>query len=99
MLTLNFDLFSERQLQRALEMSILRYFEKTDEPSHALLPKPRSRAEESPNIVVVASTEVALQRKRRGSYNYYDPDLRAKIGRYSAESGNEAAVSRFSTRW
>ena len=94
---MNFDLFSVRQLQRALMMSILHYFKKTDEPSHPLLPKPRSRAEESANIAVVASMEAALQRKRRGSYNYYDPDLRAKIGRYAAENGNKAAVSRFST--
>ena len=41
--------------------------------------------------------EAARQRKRSGSYNYYDPDLRAKIGRYSAENCNKAAVSRFST--
>ena len=97
MLTLNFDLFSERQLQRALVMSILRYFKKTDEPSHPLLPKLQSRAEESANIAVVTSMEATLQRKGRGSYKYYDPDLRAKIGRYAVENGNKAAVSRFST--
>ena len=58
-------------------MSILRYFKKTDEPSHPLLPKPRSRAEESANI--------ALR-----------PRPQSKIGRYAAENGNKAAVSRFS---
>ena len=63
MLTLNFDLFSEQQLRHALVMSILRYFKKMDEPSHPLLPKPRSRAEESADIAVVASMEAALQRK------------------------------------
>ena len=47
-------------------------------------------------IVVVASMEAALQRKRRGSYNYDDPDLRAKISHYSAENGNKATVSCFS---
>ena len=36
-------------MQRALMMSILRYFTKTDEPSHPLLPKPWTRAEESAN--------------------------------------------------
>ena len=36
-------------MQRALMMSILHYFTKTDEPSHPLLPKPWTRAEESAN--------------------------------------------------
>ena len=42
--------------------------------------------------------EGALQRKRRGVYNYYEPDLRAKIGRYAAENGNKAAVSHFTVK-
>ena len=46
---MNFDLFSERQLQRALMMSILLYFTKIDEPSYLLLPKPWTRAGESGN--------------------------------------------------
>ena len=78
-------------------MSILRYF-KRDTPSHPLLPKPRSSAEESANAAVLATMEGALQRKRRGVYNYYEPDLRAKIGRYAAENGNKAAVSHFKVK-
>ena len=96
---LNFDLLHVRGLASAAPpvMSILRYF-KRDTPSHPLLPKPRSSAEESANAAVLATMEGALQRKRRGVYNYYEPDLRAKIGRYAAENGNKAAVSHFTVK-
>ena len=56
---------------RLLVMSILRYFKKTNGPTHPLLPEPRSGAEESANTAVLASME-AQGRKQRGSYNYYD---------------------------
>ena len=74
-------------------MFILRYLKKTGEPSHPLLPKPWSRAKESANITVVASMEAARQRKQKNMYNYYDPDLSAKIGHYTAENDNKTAVS------
>ena len=35
--------------------------------------------------------------RKRGSYQRYDPETRAKIGRYAAENGNKAAVDKFST--
>ena len=34
----------------------------------------------------------------RGTYNYYDPELRAKIGKYAATFGNKAAVNKFKLR-
>ena len=36
------------------------------------------------------------RRKRSGSCTYYPPELRAKIGMFAAESGNKAAVEKFS---
>ncbi len=42
------------------------------------------------------SVERELQRKRRGAYNYYHPELRAKVGKYAAISGNKSAVDKFS---
>ena len=36
------------------------------------------------------------QRERTGTHTFYSPDLRAKIGKFVAESGNKAAVERFS---
>ncbi len=40
--------------------------------------------------------ERELGRKRRGVYNHYDPELRAKIGKHAATFGNIAAVKKFS---
>ena len=36
------------------------------------------------------------RRKRSGTYTYYPPELRAKIGNFAAQSGNKAAVEKFS---
>ena len=40
--------------------------------------------------------KVQLQRRKRGSYNRYDDQTRAKIARYSSEHGNKAAAEKFS---
>ena len=32
------------------------------------------------------------------TYNYYDPELHTKIGKYAATSGNKAAVNKFSEK-
>ena len=40
--------------------------------------------------------QLSKNRKRPSSHNYYDPELRAKIGKFAAESGNKAAVEKFS---
>ena len=37
-----------------------------------------------------------LGKKRPSSHHYYDPELRTKIGKYAAMSGNKAAVTKFS---
>ena len=39
--------------------------------------------------------QVGRKRQHR-SYNNYDPELRAKIGKYAATSGNAAALKKFS---
>ena len=47
------------------------------------------------NMRVLEAMESQLRRKRpRGTYTYYSPELRAK---FAAESGNKAAVEKFST--
>ena len=40
--------------------------------------------------------QLIKNRKRPCSHYYYDPELRAKIGKFAATSGNKAAVEKFS---
>jgi hypothetical protein len=48
------------------------------------------------NTRVLEAMESQLRRKRpRGSYTDYSPELRAKIGKFPAESGNKAAIEKF----
>ena len=39
---------------------------------------------------------IQLGKKRPSSHYHYDPELRAKIGKFAATSGNKAAVAKFS---
>ena len=39
---------------------------------------------------------IQLGKKRPSSHHHYDPELRAKIGKFAATSGNKAAVAKFS---
>ena len=49
------------------------------------------------NTRVLEAMESQLRRKRpRGNYTNYSPELRAKIGKFAAESENKAAVEKFS---
>ena len=38
----------------------------------------------------------SAQSRKRGPYQRYNAETRAKIGRYAAENGNKAAVDKFS---
>ena len=66
----------------------------------AYLPDPDAeRTEDKAAEVREANKAVLVQlrkKKRPSSYNYYDPELRAKIGKFAATSGNKAAVGKFS---
>ena len=49
------------------------------------------------NRRVLETMESQGQRKRpRGTYTYYSPELCAKIEKLAAESGNKAAIEKFS---
>ena len=79
-------------------MSLYRWFSSSS--NKLFLPDP---AQERPKRKSNANTRVweamgsQLRPKRpRGTYTYYSPELRAKIGKFAAESGNKAAVEKFS---
>ena len=44
----------------------------------------------------VEAANQCVEKELGRTYNYYDPELRAKIGKYAATSGNKAAVNKFS---
>ena len=33
--------------------------------------------------------------RKRGNYNHYPPEIRAKIGKYASENGNSKALKQF----
>lgn len=41
--------------------------------------------------------ERVLNKRKRGQYHRYDPDVRVKIAKYACENGNKSAVDRFSS--
>ena len=66
------------------------------------LPDPaQEKTSEKELEVTNANTRVleameSQQTSQRYLYTYYPPELRAKIGKFAAESGNKAAVEKFS---
>ena len=82
-------------------MSLYRWFIPQRPPTtrKPYLPDSSKDASQKDALEVEAANqcvEEELGRKRRGTYNYYDPELRAKIGKYAATSGNKAAVNNVS---
>ena len=78
-----------------LKMSLYRWFAPDKQPTKPYLPDPSKQESEKDAMEVEAANqcvEKEFGRKRCGKYNYYDPELRAKIGKYAATSGNKAAV-------
>ena len=78
--------------------SLYRWFS-VEKPAY--LPDPDAeRTEDKASEVREANKAVFVQliknRKRPCSHHYYDPELRAKIGKFAATSGNKAAVEKFS---
>ena len=78
--------------------SLYRWFS-VEKPAY--LPDPDvERTEDKASKVREANKAVFVQliknRKRPCSHHYYDPELRAKIGKFAATSGNKAAVEKFS---
>ena len=81
-------------------MSLYRYFTPCSKP---YLPNPeeeKTNSEASETKVVNAEVHKTLgscNRKRKSTNNcFYDPTMRAKIGRFAAENGNKRAVEKFS---
>lgn len=78
-------------------MSLYHWFAPDKQPTKPYLPdSTKQKSEKDAKEVEAANqcVEKELGRKRRGKYNYYDPELRAKIGKYAATSGNKAAVKK-----
>ena len=40
-------------------------------------------------------TENSSEAKKRGNYNHYSPEIRAKIGKYASENGNSKEIKHF----
>ena len=73
---------------------MLRYFKKVEEnPSQSGLPgltlEEKQRASEEVRRIIEKNSE------KRGKYNDYTPELRAKIGKYAAECGPTRASHHF----
>ena len=66
------------------------------DPTRELTKKKELEVANTNKRVAEAMESQPCRRKRSGSYTYYPPKLRAKIGRFAAESGNKAAVEKFS---
>ena len=47
-------------------------------------------------VITAAVATATRTRKRSKRYHHYEPEMKAKIGRYAAENGNSAAISEFS---
>ena len=78
--------------------SLYRWFS-VEKPAY--LPDPDAeRTEDKASEAREANKAVFVQliknRKRPYSHHYYDPEFRAKIGKFAAASGNKAAVEKFS---
>lgn len=80
-------------------MSLYRWFAPTKQTAKLYLPDPSKEGSQKDASEVEAANQCVekemekMGRKRRGTYNYYDPELCAKIGKYAATLGNVAAVS------
>ena len=81
-------------------MSLCRWFARTKEAPKPYLPDPNKEVSERAALEVEAANHCVEKElvgwKRRGSYNNYNPELRAKRGKYAATSGNAAAAKNFS---
>ena len=83
-------------------MSLYRWFLSTF--SKPYLPDPSNEETKmKENKVAKANTKVTeamesqdRHKRPRGTYTYFSPELRAKIGKFAAESGNKAAVEKYS---
>ena len=83
-------------------MSLYRWFSSVS--SKPYLPDPsKDETKEKEHKVAKANTNVVeamesqdRRKQPRGTYTFYSPELRAKIGKFAAESGNKAAIERFS---
>ena len=80
--------------------SLYRWFS-VEKPAY--LPDPDAeRTEDKVSEVREANKAVFVQliknKKRPCSHHHYDPELRAKIGKFAATSGNKAAFEKFSKR-
>ena len=87
-----------------VNMSLLRWLSSSRLPAPPCLPNPEEEGTKASssetravNAVVEAVYDSATNRKRkRGSYNYYEAPLRAKIAKHACMHGNKAAAMAFS---
>lgn len=87
---------------RAVDMSLYRWFSSSS--SKPFLPdlgqeptKEKELEVANANARVLEAMQSQQRGKHpRGTYVYYPPELHAKIGKFAAESGQKAAVTKFS---
>ena len=99
-----------RKCKAIMSRSILDYFSKKRSKAH--LPDPRGPLSSKmlPFTIAAANTEVmrvmnghaalpssSLLAKKRGVYNKYTPEFKAKVARYAIENGNCRAARNFSS--
>ena len=84
------------------KMSLYRWFSSASSNKPYLPDSTREQTKEkelevaNANERVAAAMETRPSRKRSSTYLFYTPELRAKIGKFAAESGNKTAVEKFS---
>ena len=95
------ELIKRARAQSTMSTSLYRWFSSSS--SKPFLPDPSTEKTKEKefevakaNAKVVEAMESQERRKRRGTYAFFTPELRAKIGKFAAESGNKAAVEKFS---
>jgi len=86
--------------------SLLDYFSKKRCEAHWPDPRRPLSSKILPSTIAAANTEVlrvidaschVQSGKRRGAYNTYTPEFKAKVARYGIENGNCQAARKFST--
>ena len=81
-------------------MALLKFFKLKDRLPDNIGTSVISRKEvEAANKEVTNALQSAAENGRRGKYNSYTPEQRAKIGKYAAENGPTNAAKHFTSRW
>ena len=64
-------------------------------PQNPLLPVNNTASTVAANQQVEEELKSQDKRRKRGKYQHYDAEVRAKIAKYASEHGNKAAATHF----